>query len=149
MISRAGPVATPGRLLDLALPAPKMYNNGVHKVTMGKRVNVRISVARAKLFQLADLVRSSGEDAVVVLEQRGEPDRIALVREARLAYLEARVSELERRQRQPFKLAGSLASDLDEASLTAALRTIRQEWTPRDVTPLAGQASGKGRRRRR
>jgi hypothetical protein len=116
---------------------------------MGRRVNVPISAARAKLFQLADLVRSSGEDAVVVLEQRGEPERIALVREARLAYLEARVSELERRQRQPFKLAGSLASDLDDARLDAALRAIRQEWTPRQGTDLAGRGSRKVRRRRR
>jgi hypothetical protein len=116
---------------------------------MSKRVNVPISAARAKLFQLADLVRSSSEDAVVVLEQRGEPDRVALVREARLAYLEARVSELERRERSPFKLAGSLASDLDDVSLDAALRTIRQEWTPRNGPALAGQGSTRGRRRRR
>jgi hypothetical protein len=116
---------------------------------MGRRMKVPISAARAKLFQLADLVRSSDEDAVVVLEQRGEPDRVALVREARLAYLEARVSELERRDRQPFKLAGSLTSNLDDAGLDAALRTIRMEWTPRDVAPVPRQRSAKGRRRRR
>lgn len=116
---------------------------------MGKRINVPISAARARLFQLADLVRSAGEDAVVVLDQRGEADRVALVREARLAYLEARVSELERRHRQPFKLGGSLASNLDDAGLDAALRTIRHEWTPRDVPAPARQASGTGRRRRR
>ena len=115
---------------------------------MGKRVNVPISAARAKLFQLAELVRSSGEDAVVVLEQRGESDRVALVREARLAYLEARVSELERKERRPFRLAGSLRSDLDDAGLDAALRTIRREWTPRHQTAIAGQPSSRGRRRR-
>jgi hypothetical protein len=115
---------------------------------MGKRVNVPISAARAKLFQLVDLVRSSGEDAVVVLEQRGEPDRVALVREARLAYLEARVSELERRDRQPFRLAGSLASNLDDAGLDAALRSIRSDWARRDRTAVARQRSSKGHRRR-
>ena len=113
---------------------------------MGKRVNVAISAARAKLFQLVDLVRSSGEDAVVVLEQRGEPDRVALVREARLAYLEARVSELERRDRQPFRLAGSLASNLDDAALDAALRTIRSDWARPDRT-VARQRSSTGQRR--
>jgi hypothetical protein len=116
---------------------------------MDRRMKVPISAARAKLFQLADLVRSSDEDAVVVLEQRGEPDCVALVREARLAYLEARVSELERRERRPFKLAGSLTSTLDDAGLDAALRTIRMEWTPRETTRAASQRSAKGRRRRR
>jgi 2-phospho-L-lactate guanylyltransferase (CobY/MobA/RfbA family) len=102
---------------------------------MAKRVNVPISSARARLFHLTDLVRTSGDDTVVVLEQRGAGERVALVREARLAYLEARAGELERREKPAFTLAGSLASDLDDDSLVDALRAIRKEWTP-VVTPM-------------
>ena len=79
---------------------------------MGKRVRVPISTARAKLFQLTDLVRTSGDDTVVVFEQRGGLEQVALVRETRLAYLEARVTELDKRDAKPFSLAGSLTSDL-------------------------------------
>jgi hypothetical protein len=97
---------------------------------MTKRLRVPISKARARLFQLTDLVRSAGDDTVVVFDQRGDAEPVALVREARLAYLEARVNELEQRDRQPFKLAGSLVSALDDDGLDEALRVIRKEWTP-------------------
>jgi hypothetical protein len=96
---------------------------------MAKRVSVPISTARARLFHLTDLVRTSGDDTVVVLEQRGAGERVALVREARLAYLEARVTELEKREKPAFTLAGSLTSDLDDDGLIGALRAIRKEWT--------------------
>ena len=102
---------------------------------MAKRLRVPISTARAKLFQLTDLVRTSDDDTVVVFEQRGGRERVALVRETRLAYLEARVTELEKREEKPFTLAGSLASDLDDRGLDEVLRDIRKGWTPR--TPAA------------
>lgn len=116
---------------------------------VGKRVTVSISTARAKFFELTDLVRSSGDDAVVVLEQRGTADRVALVREARLDYLEARVAELDKRTPEPFALAGSLASDLDDATLGDALRSIRQEWTPRAERAEDGRRRTPAARRRR
>lgn len=98
---------------------------------MAKRLEVPISSARARLFQLAELLRESENDAAVVLRQRGIEDGVALVRESRLAYLEARVSELERRAAPSFSLRGSLRSSLDDDSLTSAMRTIRAEWGAR------------------
>lgn len=117
---------------------------------MAKRVRVPISTARSKLFQLSDLVRNAADETVVVLEQRGGVESVALVREARLAYLEARVSEIERRDQPSFTLAGSLTSDLDDDGLDGALRAIRAEWSaggPPEL-PTAG-ASRKVRRPRR
>lgn len=97
---------------------------------MAKRVKVPISTARAKLFQLTDLVRS-GDDTVVVLEQRGGKDNVALVREARLAYLEARTAEAEKREQKPAKpwrLAGSLKLLVSPEELEASLKESRREW---------------------
>jgi hypothetical protein len=87
-----------------------------------------LSVARARLFQLAELVRSSGDDTAVVLEQRGGGEGVALVREARLNYLEDRVSQMEKPSEKPFTLAGSLSSDLDEAALSDVLKDLRKAW---------------------
>jgi hypothetical protein len=103
---------------------------------MLRRLRVPISQARARLFLLTDLVRSAGDETVVVFDQRGGVEPVALVREARLAYLEARVNELEQRERQPFTLAGSLVSALDDDGLDEALRVIRKEWTPGAPAPL-------------
>jgi hypothetical protein len=97
---------------------------------MAKRVTVPISAARKTLFQLTDMVRKSGDDTVVLLEQRGTTERVALVREARLAYLEAQAAELDKRTDKPFKLVGSLKTNLDDEALEEALRQIRREWTP-------------------
>lgn len=104
---------------------------------MSKRVKVPLSSARARLFELAELVRESGDDTVVVLEHRGSREQVALVRETQLAYLETKVQELEKRVQRPFTLAGSLASDLDDGAVAQALREIRQGWTshPYGVAP--------------
>lgn len=104
---------------------------------------------RPKLFQLTNLVRTSGDDTVVVIEQRGGPEPVALVREARLAYLDARVTELEKRDEQPFRLAGSLTSDLDDGVLEEVLRDIRREWTPRSTPGRASRRPAGARRLRR
>ena len=116
---------------------------------MAKRIHVPVSTARAKLFELTDLVRSSDDDTVVVLEQRGGLQPVALVREARLAYLEARVAELDKRTERPFALAGSLTSNLDDRSLDASLRAIRMGWTPaaRSARPARRSAAAPRRRR--
>jgi PHD/YefM family antitoxin component YafN of YafNO toxin-antitoxin module len=94
---------------------------------MGKRVKVPISAARARLFQLTDLVRA-GDDTVVVLEQRGGKDNVALVRESRLAYLEARAADAEQRDAKPFRLAGSIKLLVSPEELEESLRESRREW---------------------
>jgi hypothetical protein len=117
---------------------------------VAKKVRVPISTARSRLFELTDLVRTSADDTVVVLEQRGGLERVALVREARLAYLEARVSELEKRDQPSFILAGSLSSELDDEALDGALRAIRTDWTPAAAPiPASARVSRKSRRARR
>ena len=87
-----------------------------------------MSKARAKLFALADLVRGSGDDTAVVLEQRGRGEGVALVREARLNYLEDVVKQMEKPSEKQFTLAGSLSSGLDDEALTEVLRDLRKEW---------------------
>ena len=87
-----------------------------------------MSKARAKLFALADLVRGSGDDTAVVLEQRGGGEGVALVREARLNYLEDVVKQMEKPSEKPFTLAGSLSSELDDEALTELLKDLRKEW---------------------
>lgn len=99
---------------------------------MAKRVPVPISTARKQLFQLADLVRKSGDDTVVVLEQRGGVEPVAMVREARLAYLESRAEELSKITGKPFRLQGSLSTALDDEALERALKDLRSAW----VAPL-------------
>jgi predicted nucleic acid-binding protein len=66
-----------------------------------------MSKARARLFDLADLVRN-GDDTVVILEERGSGEGVALVRESRLDYLEDAVKEREKLEPRPFGVAGSL-----------------------------------------
>ena len=99
-----------------------------------KRISVSISSARSRLFELADLVRQGGDDTVVVFEQRGASEGLALVRESRLEYLESRVRELDRTQK-PFQLRGSLKLAVTEDELEAELKDIRRGWTRE--TPLA------------
>ena len=87
-----------------------------------------LSRGRARLFELAELVRGSGDDTAVVLEQRGGGEGVALVREARLNYLEDRVSQIDKPSEKPFTLAGSLASRLDDEALLDVLEKLRQAW---------------------
>jgi hypothetical protein len=89
-----------------------------------------MSKARAQLFALADLVRGSGDDTAVVLEQRGGGEAVALVREARLNYLEDVVKQMEKPSEKPFTLAGSLSSALDDEALTGLLKDLRKAWDP-------------------
>lgn len=93
-----------------------------------KRVKVPISSARKRLFELADLVRSGDDDTVVVFEQRGGLEGVALVRESRLEYLETRVRELEKRKKKSFRVRGSLKLAVSEEEFEEGLRQIRQEW---------------------
>jgi hypothetical protein len=86
-----------------------------------------------------------------VLEHRGSREQVALVREARLDYLENRVQELEKlapKPPKPFKLAGSATTDLTDEELDQSLRAIRREWVPRRVREEM-EATTRPRRRRR
>lgn len=100
----------------------------VFYVHMAKRLKVPISTARGELFKLADLVRQSRDGTIVVLEGRSGVESVALVREARLTYLEDRVAQMNLQAPTPFSLAGSLVTTVDDGTLTVALRELRQAW---------------------
>jgi hypothetical protein len=123
------------------------YNAGMGKGK--KRVTIPISTARRQLFQLTDLVRKSGDDTVVVLEQRGGHEPVALVREARLAYLEAREEELDKAEKIPFKLAGSLKTHLDEDAIEQLFRELRKGWTRQSTIQPPSQRGRKPARARK
>jgi hypothetical protein len=89
-----------------------------------------LSKGRARLFELAEMVRGSDDDTAVILEQRGRGEGVALVREARLNYLEDRVSQMDKPSEKPFTLAGSLSSDLDDGALLDVLKDLRKGWGP-------------------
>lgn len=113
---------------------------------MARKVRVPISKARSQLFQLTDLVRS-GDDTVVVLEQRGGKEDVVLVREARLAYLEARAAEADKRAAKPFQLKGSLTTTLSDQALEDVLRDIRRGWSSPAVAAKPATPLDVGRRR--
>ena len=95
-----------------------------------------MSKARATFFALADFVRNAEDGTAVILEQRGGGEGVALVREARLNYLEDAVKQMEKRPKKPFKLAGSMSSTLDDKALLALLKELRKGW---GRTPLPGR----------
>ncbi len=114
---------------------------------MARRVKLPLSSARADLFKLAELVRQA-RDTVVVLEGRGGVAPVALVREARLTYLEERVAQMETKAAQAFSLAGSLASGVDDETLAATLLDLRRAWSKSDeAAPPPAKAAAKRRRR--
>jgi hypothetical protein len=114
---------------------------------MARKVRVPISAARSRLFELADTVRTS-DNTVVVFEQRGERENVALVREARLAYLESLAAEAESREAKTFRLQGSMTTDLSPEELEEALREIRRGWdSPASRARVAVKAAGGHRRR--
>ena len=119
---------------------------------MAKYKRVPISTARGELFKLAELVRQSRDGTIVVLEGRGGVESVALVREARLAYLEDRVARMDKQAPAPFTLAGSLATGLDDEKLAATLRELRQAWdgpSPDDARQLKAPLSRRTPARKR
>jgi PHD/YefM family antitoxin component YafN of YafNO toxin-antitoxin module len=81
------------------------------------KTTVSASRARQELFRLMEQVtESEGRDRVVI-QRRGSPEGVALVRESYVRYLEARVEAAEAAApKEPFKLAGSLTvhGDVEE-----------------------------------
>ena len=91
---------------------------------------LKISEARGKLPQLAKyLARHPAE--VVLVDHRDLDDRIALTTEGHLRYLEAAVRELKKQVARPFRLAGSISSDLSDEELEAALGAMSERMRDR------------------
>ncbi len=86
-----------------------------------------ISEARARLPELARKVVSE-PGAVEYIAHRDLPDDLALTSARHLRSLEKTIEDLRRRLNMtPFKLAGSLATELDEDALEGVLASIRAE----------------------
>jgi hypothetical protein len=96
---------------------------------MAKRMRMPLTRARSRLFEVAALVRESGDDTAVILDQRGHTEGIALVREAHLQYLEDRVAQMDKKSK-PFTVPGSLSSSLKSGELEALLKELRKAWAP-------------------
>lgn len=91
---------------------------------MPRKVN--ISEARARLPELARHVAQS-DDPVVLIEHRDLTGALALTTEAHLHYLTTLVEQLRARLGEPFRLAGSVASELSGDELEAELAASREE----------------------
>lgn len=91
---------------------------------MPRRIN--ISEARARLPELAHYVASS-PDRVVLIDHRDVDGPFALTTAAHLDYLNTLVDELRKRLGEPFRLAGSIESDLTADELEADLDAAREE----------------------
>ncbi len=86
-----------------------------------------ISEARARLPELARKVVSE-PGAVEYIAHRDLPDDLVLTSAKHLRSLEKTIEDLRKRMNMtPFKLAGSLATELDEDSLESVLASIRSE----------------------
>lgn len=95
-----------------------MYMSSVHVASM-KRTG--ISEARRRLFDLVDWVIDH-PDEVLYIEHRDRAERVALVREDRLAYLERR----ERDAHPPRSLVGSVQV-VGEGGVEGVLAEVRAE----------------------
>jgi hypothetical protein len=85
-----------------------------------------ISEARARLPELARYLAKT-PDGVVLIEHRDRAERLAIVTERRLRYLESLVAASAVREGESFRLAGSMTSDLDDQELEDALAAIKRE----------------------
>lgn len=84
-----------------------------------------VAEARAKLYDLVEYVTET-PDASVVIEHRDRKKRAVLVDEGHYKYLEAMVKEAQK-DAQPFKLAGSIQSDLTADELEEWLAQNRRD----------------------
>jgi Ni,Fe-hydrogenase maturation factor len=105
---------------------------------MSRQIN--ISEARGKLPELAQLlVRSPGE--VVWIEHRDLDERLALTTESHIQRLQLLVKELRKQVTRPFKLAGSLESELSDEEIEVSLQAIRKEQNRLEDISFAELAS--------
>ena len=105
-----------------------MYYMLYNSVVMPRSIN--ISEARARLPELARYLRRS-PSRVVFIEHRDMEERLALITEGRLRYLEALVAAAARRADSAFRLAGSMSSALTDDELEQALLDVKQDQTTR------------------
>jgi hypothetical protein len=91
--------------------------------------SVKISAARARLFDLVDEV-TGAEAGVVLIEHRDRAERAALVSERYLRYLQTTIAELRRYGGPTFRLAGS-------ARLLAPAEEVAAALGERPSTPAA------------
>ena len=87
---------------------------------------LRISEVRARLPELAKYL-SRSPHAMVLIEHRDMKERLALVTERHLRYLESIVGAAKRRRTGSFKLAGSISSRLSDEAIEAALAAVVKE----------------------
>jgi hypothetical protein len=90
------------------------------------RRSLSISEARARLPELARYLAETPE-GVVLIEHRDRAERLALITERRLRYMESLLSATLVQEGGSFRLAGSMTSDLDDEGLEAALSALKRE----------------------
>lgn len=92
---------------------------------------ISISEARARLPELARYVTESDEN-LVLIDHRDLAGPLVLTTEAHLRKLTTLVEELRKQNSRPFRLAGSIESDLSADELEAELSAMRAEQRERD-----------------
>ncbi|HLL47898.1 MAG TPA: hypothetical protein VK399_14400 [Longimicrobiaceae bacterium] len=90
-----------------------------------KKKRMTVAEARAKLYDLVEYVTET-PDSSVVIEHRDRKERAVLVDEGHYKYLEAMTQEA-RKDAKPFKLAGSMQSDLTADELEEWLAQNRRD----------------------
>lgn len=90
-----------------------------------KKKRMTVAEARAKLYDLVEYVTET-PDSAVVIEHRDRKERAVLVDEGHYKYLEAMTQEA-RKDAKPFKLAGSIQSDLTADELEEWLAQNRRD----------------------
>ncbi len=105
-----------------------MYYMLYNSVVLPRSIN--ISEARARLPELARYLRRS-PSRVVFIEHRDMEERLALITEGRLRYLEALVAAAARQADSAFRLAGSMSSTLTDDELEQALLDVKRDQTTR------------------
>jgi lipoate-protein ligase A len=112
-----------------------MYKSLYKSLGRNMARHISISEARGKLPQIAKLLKRS-PDEVVLVEHRDLDDRLAIVSERHLRNLESIVKSLKDQFSKPFRLAGSIESELSDQELEEALETIKKEQESKAVVKL-------------
>ena len=89
---------------------------------------IGISEARARLPELARRV-ASAPGGVTYITHRDLDEDIAMTTRSHLRFLEDSLAELRARSSRGFRLAESMTSELDDATLEAALEALRAATT--------------------
>jgi len=90
---------------------------------MEEILRLSISEARARLPELAQLAMGAPGKAIII-EHRDFKERLVLTTESSIQALETTVKNIP--TPPPFKLAGSITTDLTEEELEAAMLALRQ-----------------------